>query len=83
MMPNIRTGFRRRWRLSTPTLGRLDSGLVMYPPGHARNTTADLTGLLEQKFHSLAALGAQDTSALYGRFSSLAEKSAERDCGAL
>src|SRR5690606_30518222 len=27
-----------------------DSGLVMYPAGHARNTTADLRGLLDHKF---------------------------------
>merc|ERR1711941_176083 len=27
----------------------LSSGLVMYPPGHARNTTANLKGLLEHK----------------------------------
>ena len=26
-----------------------DSGLVMYPAGHARNTTADLDGLLHAK----------------------------------
>jgi 2-methylcitrate dehydratase len=28
----------------------LDSGLVMYPAGHARNTDADLTGILNHKF---------------------------------
>ena len=58
-------------------LGRLESGLVMYPPGHARNSTADLAALLKQKFHRLAALGVRDTEALYARFSTLTKKSAD------
>jgi 2-methylcitrate dehydratase len=57
-------------------LGRLDSGLVMYPPGHARNTAADLESLLTQKFHRLASLAVADCDALYSRFSSLTTKSA-------
>lgn len=32
---------------------RLDSGLVMYPGGHARNDTADLKGILDHKFQLL------------------------------
>ncbi len=34
-----------------------DSGLVMYPAGHARNTTADLQGILSHKFRMLGTLG--------------------------
>lgn len=37
-----------------------DSGLVMYPGGHARNTTADLHGILAHKFGMLGALGLPD-----------------------
>jgi 2-methylcitrate dehydratase len=58
-------------------LGRLESGLVMYPPGHARNSTADLAELLANKFHRLAALGVRDSKALHARFSLLAERSAD------
>lgn len=32
---------------------KYDSGLVMYPAGHARNTTADLRGILAHKFSLL------------------------------
>ena len=28
----------------------LDSGFIMYPSGHARNTTCDLESILENKF---------------------------------
>jgi 2-methylcitrate dehydratase len=58
-------------------LGRLSSDLVMYPAGHARNTTADLDGLLEHKFRLLAAMGVADVEALYRRFTNMGEKSAE------
>ena len=37
-------------------LGPLSSGLVMYPAGHARCETCDLSALLEGKFRLLAAL---------------------------
>ena len=33
-----------------------DSGLVMFPAGHARNTTADLRGILDAKFALLGKL---------------------------
>ncbi|HVA50233.1 MAG TPA: MmgE/PrpD family protein [Pirellulales bacterium] len=57
-------------------LGRLSSGLVMYPAGHARNATTDLDGLLAHKFRLLASLGVVDVDALYQRFTNLSEKSA-------
>jgi 2-methylcitrate dehydratase len=34
----------------------VDSGLIMYPSGHARNTTADLKGILDHKFNLIGSL---------------------------
>jgi 2-methylcitrate dehydratase len=51
-----------------------DSGLVMFPAGHARNTTADLKGILAHKFQMLGSLGVpdgQEVSGLVGRFENL------------
>lgn len=53
-----------------------DSGLVMFPTGHARNTTADLKGLLKHKFRLLGGLGAHDPDALIARVSKIEKKSA-------
>jgi len=58
------------------TLGRLSSGLVMYPEGHARNTSGRLDALLAHKFRALATLGVADVDALWQRFSSLEQQSA-------
>lgn len=57
-------------------LGRLSSGLVMYPEGHARNTSGRLDELLRHKVETLAALGVRDVAGLYARFTNLASKSA-------
>ncbi|MEX0977221.1 MAG: hypothetical protein WDZ48_00120, partial [Pirellulales bacterium] len=57
-------------------LGNLTSGLVMYPEGHARNTSGNLAALLEHKFRLLAGLGVADVDALYRRFTGMANKSA-------
>jgi len=38
----------------------LDSGLVMYPAGHARNTTADLRSILDHKWQMLGAIALPD-----------------------
>jgi len=54
-----------------------DSGLVMYPAGHARNTTAHLDDILRHKFHLLAKLSSDRPDDLVGRFSDLREQSAE------
>ncbi|HZZ70616.1 MAG TPA: MmgE/PrpD family protein [Pirellulales bacterium] len=59
-------------------LGRLSSGLVMYPVGHARNTSGQEVALLEHKFQSLARLGVDEPSRLYERFARLGEKTAEQ-----
>ncbi|MBS0209979.1 MAG: MmgE/PrpD family protein [Planctomycetes bacterium] len=58
------------------TLGKLSSGLVMYPEGHARNRSGRLDELLTAKFNRLAALGVDDPVALRQRFTNLREKSA-------
>ena len=39
-----------------------DSGLVMYPAGHARNTTADLKAILHHKFQMLGLLSTPDAT---------------------
>ncbi|MDX2116044.1 MAG: MmgE/PrpD family protein [Planctomycetota bacterium] len=54
-----------------------DSGLVMYPAGHARNREADLASILAHKFRLLGSL-AVDTSrldAVIAKLSGLTEKS--------
>ncbi len=58
-------------------LGRLSSGLVMYPAGHARYAGADLDQLLTHKFQLLASLGVDDPQALYDRCHALRGKSPE------
>ncbi|MEX2244211.1 MAG: MmgE/PrpD family protein [Fimbriimonadaceae bacterium] len=40
----------------------LSSGLVMYPAGHARNTTADLRGILTHKWRMFGAIALPDGS---------------------
>jgi len=42
----------------------ISSGLVMYPSGHARNTSADLKGILNHKNHLLGDLVFTDKAAL-------------------
>ncbi|HZW10728.1 MAG TPA: MmgE/PrpD family protein [Phycisphaerales bacterium] len=55
---------------------RLDSGLVMYPAGHARNMTADLADLLGHKLTLMGRLAFDDPAPVIARFSDLAGKSA-------
>ena len=54
---------------------RFDSGLVMYPSGHARNTTADLEGILSHKANLMGDLsisgGADDVIANFSSIGSL------------
>jgi len=56
--------------------GTLSSGLVMYPEGHARNTSGNLDRLLREKFMRLAGLGVRDPEALLKRVTNLGAKSA-------
>jgi len=53
---------------------KYDSGLVMYPAGHARNTSHNLQAILEHKFKLLGALAVDDVEALVKRFQSLQHK---------
>ncbi len=52
-----------------------DSGLVMYPAGHARNTKADLRDILNNKFRVLGAI-AGDADAIVAKLSNIEHKSA-------
>ncbi|MBL1217658.1 MAG: hypothetical protein D8M59_09205 [Planctomycetes bacterium] len=45
-----------------------DSGLVMYPSGHARNTTADLPAILSHKFELLGNIAVNDPADIINRF---------------
>lgn len=54
-----------------------DSGLIMYPAGHARNTTADLKGILRNKFATLGALAVKDVNGLLKKFENLKGLSAK------
>lgn len=58
-------------------LGTLSSGLVMYPEGHARNTSGNLDRLLRLKFERLTAGAVDDPSALYRRFTELGGRTAD------
>lgn len=53
-----------------------ESGLVMYPAGHARNTAADLEGILAHKFELLGALASESPRAIIERFRGLGSMSA-------
>ncbi|MBL8745684.1 MAG: MmgE/PrpD family protein [Phycisphaerae bacterium] len=55
-----------------------DSTMVMYPAGHARNTTADLKGILQHKFRLLGALGVGEgaVDGLVAKLSGLEKKGA-------
>jgi 2-methylcitrate dehydratase len=50
---------------------KYDSGLVMYPAGHARNTTADVKDILAHKFRLLGELATADADAIIQRFNNL------------
>jgi 2-methylcitrate dehydratase len=54
-----------------------DSGFVMYPAGHARNTTANLQDILATKFERLGAITLQDPRPVIERFNNLAQLSAK------
>jgi 2-methylcitrate dehydratase len=55
---------------------KFDSGLVMYPAGHARNATADLKGILAKKAKNLGALASDDPQPVIDRFNRIASLSA-------
>ncbi len=53
-----------------------DSGLVMYPAGHARNTTADLKGILAHKWEQLGLLATDKPRELIKGLERMEKKSA-------
>jgi len=55
---------------------RHDTGLIMYPAGHARNTTANLKDILAHKFKLLGDLALAQPQPIIDRFNSLAKLSA-------
>ncbi len=58
------------------SFGRLESPLVMYPMGHARNGSGQIQELLTHKFRVLAADGVDDPNELAERMSNLQNKTA-------
>ena len=56
---------------------KYDSGLVMYPAGHVRNTTANLDELLHNKWQTLGALASDAPQAIIDRFNALPRLSAD------
>ncbi len=54
-----------------------DSGLVMYPAGHARNTTADLKDILSHKWQMLGRLVADDPGPLIERLNAVGSTPAD------
>lgn len=58
------------------TAGHLSSGLIMYPEGHARNTSGSLEQLLTHKFRLLASLGVEDSDRLLACLTGMDGKSA-------
>jgi 2-methylcitrate dehydratase len=57
-------------------LDTVDSGLVMYPQGHARADSSELDDLLDHKFNLLASLAVDDPASLRARFNPLSSKTA-------
>jgi len=63
--------------ITDATGARHDSGLVMYPAGHARNTSANLSDILRHKFRLLGGLAVKDSDAALANLTNLAAKSAK------
>ncbi len=57
---------------------KLESGLVMYPTGHARNTTADLNGILDAKFRMLGRIACEKPKKVIRSLSELESLSAKK-----
>ncbi|MCZ6837160.1 MAG: MmgE/PrpD family protein [Planctomycetota bacterium] len=54
-----------------------DSGLVMYPSGHARNTTCNLVDILDNKFKVLGDLALAQPQPIIDRFNGISSLDAE------
>ncbi len=57
--------------------GKLSSGLVMYPMGHARHSGEGFAELLEHKFNTFAGMGCEDVAALRERIGRVRDLSAD------
>lgn len=55
-----------------------DSGMIMYPAGHARNTTYTLEKLLDAKWNKLARLVDQNPAPIIERYRNLGGKTAQQ-----
>ncbi len=62
--------------IEAPDKTTYDSGMVMYPAGHARNATHNLESLLDTKFHLLGKLVSDQPDTIITRYRNLAAKSA-------
>ena len=80
-MHDIPDGIPTTLEIQTRDPGTLSSGLVMYPEGHARNTSGNLTELLAHKFRRLAGLGIDDPREYVEQFGNLRELSANQLAG--
>lgn len=63
--------------ITTATDQSLDSGLIMYPAGHARNTTANLSDILKTKFQLLGQIATPDAASIVNRLTRLGSLSAQ------
>ena len=54
-----------------------DSGLIMFPAGHARNEKADLRDILQTKFMRMAELASDSPREIIDRFTRMSKKSIE------
>jgi 2-methylcitrate dehydratase len=61
--------------ITTTDGAKHDSGFIMYPAGHARNTTANLKDILATKFSHLGKLAIKEPQPIIDRFNSLASLS--------
>ncbi|MBS1704614.1 MAG: MmgE/PrpD family protein [Armatimonadetes bacterium] len=62
-------------------VGNLNSGLIMFPAGHAGNTTADLESILENKFQALGSLALENPAPLIEKLANFDQVSADQMIG--
>jgi 2-methylcitrate dehydratase len=70
-------GIPSRVQITTVAGDIFDSGFVMYPGGHARNTSNDLIGILSEKFKKLAALCVANVDDTINNLQSIADADAK------
>jgi 2-methylcitrate dehydratase len=61
--------------ITTSAGAKHDTGLIMYPAGHARNATANLKDILAHKFQLLGELALNNPQPIIDRFNNLAKLS--------